>query len=81
MFSHCLDKTYITEESNVAFYKANVETSKYKKFIVECVESYSGICTYPIATAFLRIWTMVISVVSFAYSQVAIWNGIQKGRE
>ena len=51
---HCLDKTHITEESNRAFYKANIETGKYKQFIVECVESYSGVCTYPIATVYLK---------------------------
>ena len=54
VLSHCLDKTHITEESNRAFYKANIETGKYKQFIVECVESYSGVCTYPIATVYLK---------------------------
>lgn len=54
VLSHCLDKTHITEESNLEFYKANVETGKYKQFIVECVESYSGVCTYPIATVYLK---------------------------
>lgn len=54
VLSHCLDKTRITEESNRAFYKANIETGKYKQFIVECVESYSGVCTYPIATVYLK---------------------------
>ncbi len=54
VLSHCLDKTHITEESNRAFFKANVETGKYKQFIVECVESYSGVCTYPIATVYLK---------------------------
>lgn len=54
VLSHCFDKTHITEESNLAFYKANVETGKYKQFIVECVESYSGVCTYPIATVYLK---------------------------
>ena len=54
VLSHCLDKTHITEDSNRAFYKANIETGKYKQFIVECVESYSGVCTYPIATVYLK---------------------------
>lgn len=54
VLNHCLDKTRITEESNRAFYKANVKTGKYKQFIVECVESYSGVCTYPIATVYLK---------------------------
>lgn len=54
VLNHCLDKTHITEESNRAFFKANVETGKYKQFIVECIESYSGVCTYPIATVYLK---------------------------
>lgn len=54
VLSHCLDKTLITEESNLAFFRANVETGKYKQFIVECVESISGVCTYPIATVYLK---------------------------
>lgn len=54
VLEHCLDKTHITEESNRAFFKANVETGKYKQYIVECVESYSGVCTYPIATVYLK---------------------------
>lgn len=54
VLSHCLDKTHITEESNRAFYKANIETGKYKQYIVECVESYFGVCTYPIATVYLK---------------------------
>lgn len=54
VLSHCLDKTRITEESNRAFFRANVLTGKYKQFIVECVESYSGVCTYPIATVYLK---------------------------
>ena len=54
VLSHCLDKTHITEESNRAFYKANVETGKYKQFIVECVEQNTGVCTYPIATVYLK---------------------------
>ncbi len=54
VLEHCLDKSHITEESNLAFFKANVETGKYKQFIVEYVESYSGVCTYPIATVYLK---------------------------
>ena len=54
VLSHCLDKTHITEESNRAFYRTNVETGKYKQFVVECVETYSGVCTYPIATVYLK---------------------------
>lgn len=54
VLSHCLDKTHITEESNRAFYKANIETGRYKQFIVECVEQHSGVCTYPIASVYLK---------------------------
>ncbi len=54
VLSHCLDKTHITEESNRAFYKANIETGKYKQFIVECVEQNSGVCAYPISTVYLK---------------------------
>lgn len=52
--SHCLDKTPVTLESNLAFYKANVLTGKYKQFIVDCLEETTGVCTYPIATVYLK---------------------------
>lgn len=52
--SHCLDKSPVTIESNLAFYKANVETGKYKQFIVECLEETTGVCSYPIATVYLK---------------------------
>ena len=32
--SHCMTKGTVTEESNEAFFKANVETGKYKQFMV-----------------------------------------------
>lgn len=54
VLSHCLDKTRITEESNLAFYKANVLSGKYKQFIVECLDEVTGVCTYPIATVYLK---------------------------
>ena len=54
VLSHCLDKTRITEESNLAFYRANVVTGKYKQFIVECLDEVTGVCTYPIATVYLK---------------------------
>ena len=54
VLSHCLDKTIITEESNMAFYKANVLTGKYKQFIVECLDEVTGGCTYPIASVYLK---------------------------
>ena len=54
VLSHCLDKSHVTEESNRVFFKANVETGKYKQFIVECIEELSGVCSYPIATVYLK---------------------------
>ena len=54
VLSHCLDKTPITEESNLAFYKANILTGKYKQYIVECLEEATGVCAYPIATVYLK---------------------------
>lgn len=54
VLSHCLDKTRITEESNRVFYRTNVVTGKYKQFIVECLDDTMGVCTYPIATVYLK---------------------------
>lgn len=54
VLSHCLDKTPITEESNLAFYKANILTGKYKQYIVECLDEATGVCAYPIATVYLK---------------------------
>ena len=54
VLNHCLDKTRITVESNLAFYKANVLTGKYKQYIVECLDETTGVCTYPIATVYLK---------------------------
>ena len=54
VLSHCLDKTPITEESNLAFYKANILTGKYKQYIVECLDETTGVCAYPIATVYLK---------------------------
>lgn len=54
VLSHCLDKTHITEESNLVFYKFNVLTGKYKQFIVECQDETTGVCCYPIATVYLK---------------------------
>lgn len=52
--SHCMDKTPITEESNTNFYKANILTGKYKQYIVECLDDITGVCSYPIATVYLK---------------------------
>ncbi len=52
--SHCFDKTPITVESNTAFFKAFIETGKYKQFIVERVDEDFGVSSYPIATVYLK---------------------------
>ena len=52
--SHCMTKAEITEESNLEFYKKNVETGKYKQFIVERIEEETGLVSYPIATVYLK---------------------------
>ena len=52
--SHCLDKSLVTADSNSAFFKSNVETGRYKQYIVECLEEVSGVCAYPIATVYLK---------------------------
>ena len=52
--NHCFDKTPITIESNEAFYRAYVETGKYKQFIVERVDEDYGVVSYPIATVYLK---------------------------
>lgn len=53
VINHCLSRATITEESNREFYKNNIETGKYKQFIVErIVEDFPII--YPIATVYLK---------------------------
>ncbi|MBR2208698.1 MAG: GNAT family N-acetyltransferase [Synergistaceae bacterium] len=51
---HCFDKRMITLESNAAFYRAFIETGKYKQFIVEKIEEDFGVASYPIATVYLK---------------------------
>lgn len=52
--SHCLDKTPVTVESNREFYNKYVLTGKYKQFIVDCMEETTGVCSYPIASVYLK---------------------------
>ena len=52
--SHCMTKGTVTEESNEAFFKANVETGKYKQFMVECVDKDFPVVSYTIATVYLK---------------------------
>lgn len=47
--SHCMTKGTVTEESNEAFFKANVETGKYKQFMVECVDKDFPVVSYNIS--------------------------------
>jgi len=51
---HCMTRTPITVESNLKFYKDNIQTGKYKQFIVERVEEETGLASYPIATVYLK---------------------------
>lgn len=51
---HCFDKTPITIESNAAFFKAYIETGKYKQFIVERIDEDFSVLSYPIATVYLK---------------------------
>lgn len=52
--SHCFNKRPITVESNQDFFKAYVQTGKYKQFIVERVDEEFGVSSYPIATIYLK---------------------------
>ncbi len=52
--SHCFDKNPVTIESNETFYKAYIETGKYKQFIVERIDEDFGVSSYPIATVYLK---------------------------
>lgn len=51
---HCFNKNSITVESNEAFYKAYIETGRYKQFIVERIDEDFGVSSYPIATVYLK---------------------------
>ena len=52
--SHCFNKAPITLESNDEFYKRNIETGKYKQYIVERIDEDFGVSSYPIATVYLK---------------------------
>ena len=52
--AHCMKKHVITKESNEVFYHTNVETGKYKQFIVEHTDDDFPIVCYPIATVYLK---------------------------
>ena len=54
VLSHCMSKIEITEESHLKFFKENIETGKYKQFIVESLDDDFAVVAYPIATVYLK---------------------------
>lgn len=52
--AHCFDKRPITTASNEEFYKENIETGRYKQFIVERINEDVAVVSYPIATVYLK---------------------------
>lgn len=54
VINHCLSRAKITEESNREFYKNNIETGKYKQYIVERILGDFSVVAYPIATVYLK---------------------------
>lgn len=51
---HCLNQKPITLESNLEFYKKNIVTGHYLQYIVERIEENFAVCSYPIATVYLK---------------------------
>lgn len=54
VLSHCFNKEPISLESNETFFKAYIETGKYKQFIVERIDEDFGVYSYAIATVYLK---------------------------
>lgn len=52
--AHCLNQNPITIKSNEEFYHANIETGNYKQYIVERIDEDFSVCSYPIATVYLK---------------------------
>lgn len=52
--AHCMTKQKVTLESNEEFFHANIETGKYKQFMVERIDEDFGVAAYPIATVYLK---------------------------
>lgn len=52
--AHCFDKSPITLESHINYYNQYIKTGKNKQFIVERIEEFSGVVSYPIATVYLK---------------------------
>lgn len=51
---HCFTKKSISKESNAEFFTNNIESGRYKQYIVECIEENFGLSSYPIATVYLK---------------------------
>lgn len=54
VINHCLSRATITEDSNREFFKNNIETGKYKQFMVERLADDFPMVAYPIATVYLK---------------------------
>lgn len=80
VLSHCMSKIEITEESHLKFFKENIETGKYKQFIVERLDDDLLLLHIQLLQYISKIWTIIISVVNFAFLQVQIENGGQKAK-
>lgn len=52
--NHCLNKSPITEESHLEFFKKNIETGNYQQYIVERMEESYENSSYSIATVYLK---------------------------
>lgn len=48
------DRTQITMETNLKFYEENVLTGKYIQFMVYRIDDDFSVCSYPVATIFLK---------------------------
>lgn len=52
--SHCFNRNPITIESNSEFFRTNIETGRYRQYIVERTNEDFGFVSYPIATVYLK---------------------------
>ena len=51
---HCFNRSIITPESHLRFYREYIKTGLYRQYIVERIEEEIGLITYPIATVYLK---------------------------
>lgn len=52
--AHCLTRPIVTIESNEEFFHKNIETGKYKQYIVERISEDFGVVSYQIATIYFK---------------------------